>query len=80
MDAWSRYTPGFNATAQHSDFELESVDNGLFGTANVADSNSPEMRELELDVADVAEKVLITGGSPDYSAYVQDSDDEMRFD
>jgi hypothetical protein len=38
------------------------------------------MRELELDVADVAEKVLITGGSPDYSAYVQDSDDEMRFD
>ena len=80
VDAWSRYTPGFNATAQHSDFELESVDNGLLGTANVADSYSPEMRELELDVADVAEKVLITGGSPDYSAYVQDSDDEMRFD
>jgi hypothetical protein len=80
VDAWSRYTPGFNATAQHSDFELESVDNELFVTANVADNNSPEMRELELDVADVAEKVLITGGSPDYSAYVQDSDDEMRFD
>ena len=57
-DAWSRYTPHVSATTQHSDSELESADNGLLVTANVADIKPPEMPQFELDVAEVAD----TGG------------------
>jgi hypothetical protein len=55
-DAWSRYTPHVSATAQHPESELEPTTEDMFGSADVADGNTPEMQEFELEVADVAVK------------------------
>jgi hypothetical protein len=72
VDAWSRYTPGFNATAQHSGIELESSDDELFVTSSVADSNPPESRQFELEVADVADKTHGLGAEP-HSGVAEDA-------
>ena len=56
MDAWSRYTPGLSATAQHPRSELESSEDGALVTSDVADNNSVETGHFELDVADVADR------------------------
>jgi hypothetical protein len=61
VDAWSRYTPDLNATAQHLGSEPESGGGELFETSDVADSTSPEMPLFELNVADVAHTALNTG-------------------
>ena len=55
VDAWGRYTPDLNATTQHSRFELESADNESSEHHRVADTNSPETGQFELEVADVAD-------------------------
>jgi 5S rRNA maturation endonuclease (ribonuclease M5) len=70
VDAWSRYTPYLSATAQHPRFELESAEDDSPGTSNVADTNSVETAHIELNVADVAEKVGATGERTDYAPYM----------
>lgn len=67
-DAWSRYTTGFAATTQHSLFELETGDDELLETSDVAESISPEMSLFELEVADVADKTLGTEDSAHLSS------------
>jgi len=59
LDAWSRYIPIFKATTQHSDSELESYENGLLGNVNVADIKSPNTRQFELEVAEVADRGVV---------------------
>ena len=54
-----RKSVSFNATTQHSDSELESADNGLLVTANVADIKPPEMPQFELDVAEFADRGVV---------------------
>ncbi len=72
MDAWSRYTPGFDATAQHPRFELESGEDGALVTSDVADDNSVETGQFELDVADVADKTHGSGVEP-HSGVAEDT-------
>jgi hypothetical protein len=73
MDAWSRYTPDLNATVQHLGSELESIDEGLLETSNVADGTSPETPLFELNVAPVAGTTPSKGGEPLSQEFVDPS-------
>ena len=54
LDPWSRYTPQLSATTLQPESELEPTTEDMFGSANVADGNTPETPDSELNVADVA--------------------------